>query len=74
MRPGIEFKLLSPGDGDGFLSYHLTLSNGETTTSFGFYGYDDEFREFAQQLDSFPRSSSQIVTHQVGNDDPEWAY
>lgn len=74
MRPGIQFTLLSPGDGDGFLSYRLTLSNGETTTSFAFYGYDDEFRDFAQQLDSFPRSSTQVVTHQVGKDDPEWAY
>ena len=74
MRPGLQFTLLSPGDGDGFLSYRLTLSNGLTTTSFEFYGYDDEFRDFAKQLENYPRSSSQVVTHQVGNDDPEWAY
>ena len=74
MQPGIQFTLLSLGDGDDFLSYRLTLSNGETTTSFDFYGYDDEFQDFAEQLSSFPRSSSQAVTHQIGNDDPEWAY
>jgi len=74
MRPGINFKCLDTGDGDGFLRYQILFSNGETSTSFTFYGYEDVFQEFAVQLISFPQTSSQTLTFGVGEDDPKWAY
>lgn len=74
MRPGIEFKCLDVGDEDGLLSYQIRFSNGETTTAFTFYGYEDVFQEFAEQLTSFPQTSSQALVFGVGEDDPKWAY
>lgn len=74
MRPGIQFKCLDASDADGSLRYQMRFSNGETSTTFIFYGYEEVFKEFAEQLTTFPQTISQTLAFVIGEEDKRWAY
>ena len=56
------------------IHFRLQVVNYFCKTSLDFYGYADEFREFGHRLTEFPKSISDIVEFQIGEDDRKWAY
>jgi hypothetical protein len=74
MTSNLKLKRLSIDDGDGLLHFQISLSNGDAAATLDFYGYDDEFIEFGEQLRNFPQLIDSTVTYQMGEDTEQWAY
>ena len=74
MGSAINLKVLALDDGDGFIHYEITVSNGQTKTELDFYDSIDTFQEFGEKLSDFPKKITDQITFQVGEDDFEWAF
>lgn len=74
MIPGINLKVVGEPDDDGLYKYEATLSNGKTVGSLTFYEYADCFREFGQKLKQFPKTSKDVVTYELLEEDKKYAY
>jgi hypothetical protein len=57
---------------DGFLPIHLAASNGDFAGSTETSIYLDEFKFFADQLKTFPRTPGDKVLFSSGGDDDAW--
>jgi len=55
MKKGINIKVIREPDDDGLFKYNIRLSNGDTISSLDFWGYCDDFMDFARQLIDFPK-------------------
>ena len=51
----IKISLLAIDEGDDTIQFQMKLTNGENSTSIDFYGYADEFQDFANELCSFEK-------------------
>ncbi|QHL87332.1 hypothetical protein GU926_07750 [Nibribacter ruber] len=74
MGSAIKLKVLALDDGDGFIHYEITISNGQIRTELDFYDSIDTFQGFGEKLSDFPRKITDPITFQVGEDDIEWAF
>lgn len=74
MKSQIAIKVLNIDEGDQTIHYQLFLSNGKCSSTIDFYGYPDEFKEFATELSGFPQSINHIVNYELGERDSNWAY
>jgi hypothetical protein len=74
MIPGINLKVIREPDDDGLYQYEVTLSNGKTFGSLMFYEYADCFKQFGQSLTQFPKTSKDVVTYQLLEEDKKYAY
>lgn len=61
-------------DVDDSLEYLIELSNGSSVAAIRFYSYLDCFKDFASSLLYFPKNYKDVVTFQIGEDIPKWAY
>ena len=73
MDQNIRIKLLDL-DKDDISKFQITLSNSTTLTNFHFYEYTDGFKEFANELISFPKNINDLVIYEVGKNVKSWAY
>jgi len=73
MDQSIRIKLIDL-DKDDVSKFQIMLSNDISLTNFYFYAYTDTFKEFANDLISFPKRIDDSVIYQAGDDDPRWAY
>ncbi|WP_156109385.1 hypothetical protein [Hymenobacter sp. APR13] len=74
MKQLLKIKRQSLDDGDGFLHYEIALSNGDSAAALDFYGYDDQFEDFGEQLKNFPLTGKSSVRLQIGENSSEWSY
>ena len=72
MKPFLKVKVLT--DDNGELHYLLQASNGSSATAQEFYGYREDWKEFAAKLRTFPKSPTDEVRFELGEDDEKWAY
>lgn len=56
------------------IQFQVEIENYYCKTSLDFYGYADDFKEFGHRLTEFPRSITDTVVFQLGEDDRKWAY
>jgi hypothetical protein len=56
------------------IQFKINLSNNDCSTTLIFYGYVEEFKEFGQKLLDFPKSITDTVSFQLGEDNMKWAY
>jgi hypothetical protein len=56
------------------IQFKIELTNGINSTFLNFYGYADDYKIFAEGLISFPKSISDTVIFEIGEDTPKWAY
>jgi hypothetical protein len=59
---------------DEDIQFQVRIENYYCKTSLDFYGYADDFKEFGHKLSEFPKSISDTVAFQIGEDDRKWAY
>jgi hypothetical protein len=78
MGPGIKIKVIREPDDDGLFEFEINLSNGHSSTSLVFWGYGDNFKEFGDQLNDFPKGTNETVTFELGQEKDrgqmKWAY
>ena len=56
------------------IQFQIDLSNGINTTSIDFYGYADEFDNFANELLTFPKTIDSEAKYELGEQGEKWAY
>lgn len=56
------------------VQFQMELTNGISSTSIDFYGYTDEFKDFADGLIDFPKAINDIVKYELGEVGDRWAY
>lgn len=74
MKTEIKIKVLRIDQGDDTFHFQGFFSNEFCSTTLEFYGYSDEFQEFANQLVEFPTSVKDKVTFERGEKGDIWAY
>lgn len=78
MKQELKLKVLREPDDDGLFELEIFVSNGQISTSLGFWAYGDDFKEFGTQLTDFPNSLKHTVTFELGEDqnngEMQWAY
>ncbi len=72
MKPGITIKAIEVDDYD--VRYSVAFTNGITSTGIQFYGDDETFSDLAKDLISFPKSISDVISFQIGEDTEDFAY
>ena len=70
----IKISLLAIDEGDGTIQFQIELTNGVNSTSIDFYGYEDEFQAFANELCSFLKSIDTEIKYELGEQGEKWAY
>lgn len=70
----IKISLLTFDEGDNTIQFQIELTNGVNSTSIDFYGYADEFLDFANELCSFPKSIDSEIKYELGEQGQKWAY
>lgn len=70
----IKISLLAIDEGDDTIQFQVELTNGLNSTSIDFYGYADEFQDFANELCVFPKSIETEVKYELGEQGQKWAY
>lgn len=70
----IKISLLAIDEGDDTIQFQIELTNGVNSTSIDFYGYADEFQNFANELCSFPKSIDTEIKYELGEQGQKWAY
>jgi hypothetical protein len=70
----IKISLLAIDEGDDTIQFQVDLTNGVNSTSINFYGYSDEFQDFANELCTFPKSIDNEVKYELGEQGKKWAY
>ncbi len=74
MTQEIRISVLSIDEGDDTIQFQIEASNGISSTSQVFYGYTDNFKEFATGLLSFPKTITDNVKYELGESGERWAY
>jgi hypothetical protein len=78
MGQGIKIKVIREPDDDGLYKFNIRVSNADTFSSLDFWGYGDNFKDFGEQLDNFPKGLKDIVIYELGQDknegQPKFAY
>jgi len=74
MTQEIKISVLDIDEGDDTIQFQIELTNGISSVSLDFYGYADNFKEFATRLLSFPKSIKDNVKYELGEIDERWAY
>jgi hypothetical protein len=62
----IKISVLHIDSGDGIINFQISISNGISSTSQDFYGYDDEFKSFATELITFPQAIDHKIKYELG--------
>lgn len=70
----IKISLLTIDEGDDTIQFQIELTNGVNSTSIDFYGYAEEFQDFANELCSFPKSIDTEIEYELGEQGQKWAY
>ncbi len=70
----IKISVLGIDDGDDSIQFQIEATNGINSTSIDFYGYADNFKEFATGLLSFPKTITDNVKYELGEIGERWAY
>lgn len=70
----IKISVLNIEEGDDTIQFRIVVSNGISSTYQDFYGYADNFKEFATGLLSFPKSITDNVKYELGESGERWAY
>ena len=70
----IKISSLTIDEEDDTIQFGIELSNGINSTSIDFYGYADEFQNFANELCLFPKSIDNEVKYELGEQNEKWAY
>ncbi|WP_057938791.1 hypothetical protein [Algoriphagus resistens] len=74
MKSEIKIKVLDIDQGDDTIHFQGFFSNELCSTTLEFYGYSDEFQDFANNLTEFPRTTKDKVTCKLGEKGDRWAY
>jgi len=74
MRQKIKISVLAIDEGDDTIQFQIEVSNGVSSSSLDFYGYADNFKEFATGLLLFPKTVSDKVKYELGETGERWAY
>ena len=74
MKSEIKIRVLSIDQGDDTIHFQGFFSNALCSTTLEFYGYSDEFQNFASKLTEFPKSTKDKVTYELGEKGDKWAY
>jgi hypothetical protein len=73
----IKIKVLRP-DWDDISEFEITATSNDWQASLKFWGNEDLFKDFGNQLKSFPNNAKDAVTFELGAEltgrKPEWAY
>ena len=67
----LKIKVLYIDDGDSLFQYQICLSNGQTTSSLDFWGYENEFKAFSAKLIDFPKDIKEKVRYELGKDNDD---
>lgn len=74
LKQEIKISTLAIDEGDNTIHYQLEVTNGINSTTQDFYGYADNFKEFANGLLSFPKAVTDKVKYELGEGGERWAY
>ena len=74
LKQEIKISVLSIDEGDGTIQFQIDVTNGTSARSQDFYGYSDNFKEFATGLRSFPKNIKENVKYELGEIGERWAY
>lgn len=74
MKSEIKLTVLEIDQGDDTIHFQGYFSNGLCSTTLEFYGYSDEFQDFASNLIKFPRTAKDKVAYELGEKGDKWAY
>lgn len=74
MTQEIKISVLSIDKGDDTIQFQIEASNEINSTTQDFYGYADNFKEFATGLLSFPKTLTDNVRYELGESGEHWAY
>lgn len=69
-----EIKIRALNIEDDEVHFQMNLTNGVNSTSIDFYGYKDEFVNFAEGLCSYPKNIESEVKYELGEQGDKWAY
>lgn len=69
-----EIRLTVLNTGNELVHFQIELTNGITSVLIDFYGYSNEFKNFANGLISFPKTIDDTVKYELGNVGERWAY
>lgn len=61
-------------DEDDFYKFKIEISNHNCSIISEFYGYSDVFNDFSNKLIGFPKSISDEIIFEIGEDSNTWAY
>jgi len=74
MKSEIKIKVLDIDQGDDTIHFQGFFSNELCSTTLEFYGYTDEFQDFATNLVEFPKTTQDKATYELGEKGDKWAY
>lgn len=74
MKSEIKIRVLDIDQGDDTIHFQVYFSNELCSTTLEFYGYSDEFQDFACNLTDFPKSTKDKATYELGEKGNKWAY
>ena len=74
LKQEIKISVLSIDEGDDTIQFQIEATNGISSVSQDFYGYADNFKEFATGLLSFPKTITDKVKYELGELGEYWAY
>lgn len=72
LRQEIKIEIL--GIDEEEIQFQITLTNGINSTTIDFYGYMNEFENFAHGLLIFPKNIHDAVKYELGEIGDKWAY
>jgi len=74
LKQEIKISVLDIDKGDDTIQFQVEVTNGISSASVDFYGYADNFKEFATGLLSFPKTINDTVKYELGEIGERWAY
>lgn len=74
MKSEIKIRVLDIDQGDDTIHFQGFFSNKRCSTTLEFYGYSDEFQDFASSLTEFPKPNTDKATYELGEKGERWAY
>ncbi len=74
MKSEIKIRVLNIDQGDDTIHFQGFFSNELCSTTLEFYGYSDEFQNFASNLTEFPKSTKDKAIYVLGEKGDKWAY
>ena len=74
LKQEIRISVLAIDEGDDTIQYQIEVTNGINSITQDFYGYADNFKDFATRLLSFPNTITDNVKYELGESGERWAY